>query len=61
MPAFKPLAGSSPNCSAVRVQTEHWAFAEECRILKLINSINVMKSFFIKGDRKIKKQLGQYW
>jgi len=27
MPALRPLAGFSPNCCAVRVQTEHWAVA----------------------------------
>ena len=26
MPAFNPRAGFSPNCCAVLVQTEHWAF-----------------------------------
>lgn len=57
MPAFKPLAGSSPNCSAVRVQTEHWASAETYRRLKPMSNINMMNSFFIDNESKIKEQL----
>jgi hypothetical protein len=34
IPAFNPLAGPSPNCWAVRVQIEHWAFVSSEAMLK---------------------------
>lgn len=42
MPAFKALAGLSPNCWAVFVQMEHWA-AKSAGIIKnnISNKINI--------------------
>ena len=45
MPAFKPFAGFSPNCWAVRVQTEHWALASRMAIDEV--KINKKTNFFI--------------
>lgn len=47
MPAFNPRAGFSPNCSAVRVQTEHCA----CTVADIKNrqkdKIRIKRYFFM--------------
>lgn len=55
MPWFKALAGFSPICDAVLVQTEHCAFTlrVKSKVLKKINSITI---FLIICYNKVTKQ-----
>gem|GEM_PF-3510658 len=49
MPLFIPCAGFSPNCCAVLVQSEHWAFTAFVDISKTNKANdNMMVIFFIQ-------------
>ncbi len=57
MPAFKPLAGFSPNCWAVFVQIEHWASAIPLpKMEKKEMKNNMMNAFFIVIAKVIKEK-----
>jgi len=57
IPAFKPLAGFSPNCAAVLVQIEHCARAISVpKIEKKVMKNNMIKTFFIVNGKGSKEK-----
>lgn len=59
MPAFKFFAGFSPNCAAVRVQTEHCAVAEKCSAVSAQKRRrrNQCLLFIIRSETKLDTEL----
>ncbi len=57
IPAFKPLAGFSPNCWTVFVQIEHWACVLLIiKIEKKVMKNNIIKAFFIVNSKGSKEK-----
>ncbi len=57
IPAFKPLAGFSPNCAAVLVQIEHWASVIPFpKMEKKVMKNNMMNAFFIVNGKGSKEK-----
>jgi hypothetical protein len=59
MPWFNPLAGFSPICNAVFVQTEHCAFTLSEKNAVQKKNKNMMRRFFIYFSKLVNKALLQ--
>ncbi len=60
MPVFKPFAGFSPSCAAVRVQIEHCASTGDATTATMKRNMSSRKIFFIMfAAAKIRNKKGR--